>query len=68
MQLYLSGIFPDDWKFVGGSAIYKSGHKQECENDRLTSVMSVAAKIFEKLVLLFEKENINQVKEISIRF
>ena len=46
----LSGIFPDEWKLARVSPIYKSGDKQECENYRPISVLSVAAKIFERLV------------------
>ena len=46
----LSGIFPDDWKLAKVSPIYKSGNKQECGNYRPISVLSVVAKIFEKLV------------------
>ena len=46
----LSGILPDDWKKARVSPIYKSGDKQECGNYRPISVLSVVAKIFEKLV------------------
>ena len=46
----LTGIFPDDWKLARVSPIYKSGDKQECGNYRPMSVLSVVAKIFEKLV------------------
>ena len=59
----LSGIFPDGWKLARVSPVYKSGDKQECENYRPISVLSVAAKIFEKLVCgqldcYLKKENI----------
>ena len=45
-----SGIFPDDWKKARVSPIFKSGNKEECGNYRPISVLSVVAKIFEKLV------------------
>ncbi len=45
-----TGIFPDDWKVARISPIYKSGDKQECGNYRPISVLSVAAKVFEKLM------------------
>ena len=46
----VTGIFPDDWKLARVSPIYKSGDKQQCGNYRPISVLSVAAKVFEKLV------------------
>ena len=59
----LSCIFADEWKLARVSPIYKFGDKQECENYRPISVLSVAAKIFEKLVCgqldcYLKKENI----------
>ena len=42
-----SGIFPDDFKIAKVSPIYKSGNKKERGN---ISVLSIIAKIFEKLV------------------
>jgi hypothetical protein len=67
----LSGIFPDDWKLAKISPIYKSGNKQECGNYRPISVLSVVAKIFEKLVCgklnCYFKEHQNSYK-ISVWF
>ena len=45
-----SGIFPDDWKLDRVTPIYKDGSKTECGNYRFSSVTSIVAKIFEKLV------------------
>ena len=45
-----SGIFPDEWKIARVSPIYKSGDKEMCGNYRPISVLSVTAKLFEKLV------------------
>ena len=45
-----SANFPEEWKKPGVSPIFKSGNKEECENYRPISVLSVVAKIFEKLV------------------
>ena len=45
-----SGIFPDDWKLARVTPIYKDGSKTECGNYRPISVISIVAKIFEKLV------------------
>ena len=45
-----SGIFPDDWKLARITPIYKDGSKTECGNYRPISVISIVAKVFEKLV------------------
>ena len=45
-----TGIFLDDWKFVKVTPIYKSGEKSDRGNYRPISVISVIAKVFEKLV------------------
>jgi hypothetical protein len=56
-----SGIFPDDWKLARVTPINKDGSKTECGNYRPISVISIVAKIFEKLVCSqlrsFMKEN-----------
>ena len=56
-----SGIFPDDWKLARITPIYKDGSKTECGNYRPISVISIVAKVFEKLVSnqlrSFMKEN-----------
>ncbi len=45
-----TGIFPDDLKVACISPIYKGENKTECSNYRPISVISVVAKVFEKLV------------------
>ncbi len=45
-----TGIFPDDLKVACISPIYKGESKTECSNYRPISVISVVAKVFEKLV------------------
>ena len=56
-----SGIFPDDRKLARITPIYKDGSKTECGNYRPISVISIVAKVFEKLVCnelrSFIKEN-----------
>jgi hypothetical protein len=43
-------IFPDDWKLAKITPVFKDGNKNDCGNYRPISVISVVAKIFEKLV------------------
>jgi hypothetical protein len=43
-------IFPDDWKLAKITPVFKDGNKHDCENYRPISVISVVAKILEKLV------------------
>ena len=45
------GIFPNDLKIAKVMLIYKFGNKEECENYRPISVLSVVAKVFEKLLV-----------------
>ena len=56
-----SGIFPDDWKLARITPIYKDGSKTVFGNYRPISVISIVAKVFEKLVCnqlrSFMKEN-----------
>ena len=44
-----NGIFPDDFKIARVSPIYKSGNKEERCNYRPISILSIIAKLFEKL-------------------
>ena len=56
-----TGIFPDDWKIAGVTAILKSDNKTDCGNYRPISVISNVAQIFEKAVynqlITFSNEN-----------
>ena len=45
-----TGIFPDDLKVACISSIYEGDSKTECSNYRPISIISVVAKVFEKLV------------------
>ena len=45
-----TGIYPDDWKLAKVSPIFKDGIKTVCGNYRPISVISIIAKLFEKLV------------------
>ncbi len=46
----ISGIFPDDLKIAVLSPIFKGGDRSSCGNYRPISVLSVIAKILEKIV------------------
>ena len=46
----MSGIFPDDLKIAVLSPIFKKGDRSSCGNYRPISVLSVIAKILEKIV------------------
>ena len=43
-------IFPDDWKLAKVTPVFKDGDRNICGNYRPISVISVVAKVFEKLV------------------
>ena len=46
------GIFPDDWKCARFSPLFKQGDRDDLNNYRPISVISVVAKVFEKIVVL----------------
>ena len=45
-----TGIFPDDWKTVRVTPIFKSDNKTDCGNYKPISIISNVAQIFEKAV------------------
>ena len=45
-----TGIFPDDWKLAKVTPVFKDGNRNICGHYRPISVISVVAKVFEKLV------------------
>ena len=46
----LSGIFPDDWKCARVTPLFKQGETSDLNNYRPISVISVIAKVFERIV------------------
>jgi hypothetical protein len=49
-QSIRTGIFPTDWKVARATPIYKSGAKHSMTNYRPISVISIVARIMEKLI------------------
>jgi hypothetical protein len=49
-QSIATGIFPSDWKDARVAPIHKTGAKHDMENYRPISVISIIAKIMEKLI------------------
>ena len=45
-----SGLFPDDWKCTRVTPLFKQGERTDVKNHRPISVMSVIAKVFERIV------------------
>ena len=45
-----TGVFPDLWKFARVTPIFKSGNKSNANNYRPISIISVFARIFEKII------------------
>ena len=60
-KIISSSIFPTDWKLARVTPIFKKGKKDDVDNYRPISVISVVAKIFEKLIFeqLYEYLNSN---------
>ena len=46
----MSGIFPDDWKCARVTPLFKQGESSDLSNYRPISVISVVAKVFERIV------------------
>ena len=44
-----SGIFPDDWKCAKVTPLFKQGEASDLNNYRRISVISVIAKVFERI-------------------
>ena len=44
------GTFPDDWKCARGTPLFKQGDRDDLNNYHLISVISVVAKVFERIV------------------
>ena len=43
------GIFPDDWKCAKNTPLFKQGSSSDMNNYRPISVISVVAKVFERI-------------------
>ena len=46
----MSGIFPDDWKCARVTPLFKQGESFDLNKYRPISVISVAAKVFDRIV------------------
>ena len=62
-KIICTSIFPNEWKLARVTPIYKKGKKDDMDNYRPISVISVVAKIFEKLIFeqLYEYLNNNNL-------
>ena len=60
-----SGKFPDLWKSARVVPIFKSGNKQDIENYRPISIISVLSKIFENIVSSFISDSFRNVISVS---
>ena len=49
-QSIVTGIFPENWKMAKVSPVFMSGRKSDLDNYRPISIISVLAKVFEKVV------------------
>lgn len=59
------GVFPQFWKKALITPIFKSGFKDDVENYRGISILSVFSKIFEKAVCNFIKPQISHLIDVS---
>ena len=46
----VSGIFPDDWKCARVTPLFKQGEPSDLDNYRPISVISVIARVFERII------------------
>lgn len=60
---FSSGVVPDDWKTSRVVPLFKSGNREEMDNHRPISILSVISKIAEKVVYhqLFSYLNANNL-------
>ena len=66
-KIISTSILPTDWKLTKVTPVFKKGKKDDMNNYRSISVISVAAKIFEKLIFeqLYEYLNNNNLISVS---
>ena len=55
-----SGVFPDFWKLARATPIFKSGNESDANNYRPISIISVFARIFEKIVHDLVRDTISE--------
>ena len=69
-QSILTGNLPDDLNVAIISPMYKSGDKADCNNYRAIFVLSIMAKVFEKLISkqLFKYPEANNILFSTGRF
>ena len=49
-QSISQGVFPDDWKSARVAPLFKQGDRDDVNNNRPISVISVVAKVFERIL------------------
>ena len=45
-------LFPDDWKFVSVTPLFKHGERSDIDNYRPISVISIIGKVFKELSII----------------